>query len=499
MPILKMDDICKYFPGIIANENINFELEKGEIHSILGENGAGKSTLMNILAGFYHPDKGRICIKGGEVKIHSPAEALGLGIGMVHQHFHLSEKHTVYENIILGSKKAGFIPDRKKLFAGINEISKRYGFDLDPDDRVWKLGIAEQQKVEILKIIYHNPSILVFDEPTAVLTSIETEMFFTILKKLRSDGYSIIFISHKLEEVMNISDRITILSRGRFVTTIKTEDTTREDLAERMIGRKIVFTVTKTPAKYGEDILVLKNASVKNNRGLSAVDRLDLSIKKGEIFGIAGVSGNGQIELAEALFGLRRMDHEGYVFNSVKVAHPKPKMMMNLGMKLIPADRKKTGTAPGMSMPDNFVLNRTEEEVFSGGFFLKTGRINSDTKDSVIKYDIKHSGIKNPVRNLSGGNLQKVIVAREVGSMPRFLIAVYPSRGLDIGAIESLHKIMIEEQKKGATILLVSEELDEIFSLADRIGVMFKGKLIKTVENGSVSDNVIALAMGGVI
>jgi general nucleoside transport system ATP-binding protein len=497
MPILQMINISKYFPGIKANEDINFILEKGEIHSILGENGAGKSTLMNILSGFYYPDSGKILLNGKEVRIHSPKNALDLGIGMVHQHFHLSERHSVFENIILGSKKTGFIPDVKKLSLEINRISEKYDFDLNPEDKVWKLSVSEQQKVEILKIIFANPDILVFDEPTAVLTSIESEKFFNILKKLKNSGYSIIFISHKLDEVLRISDRITILSKGRLIDTLGSDKTTKEELAEKMIGRKIVFTISKPPLNFEDTILSIKQVNALNSRGLQAVSSLDLDIKKGEIFGIAGVSGNGQVELSEALFGLRKMEFSEYRFNNINISHPTPKLMMNLGMKLIPADRKLTGTAIGMNIPENFILNRSGNENFSRKFLLKTRNINDEADNSITKYRIQHQGLKNPVSGLSGGNLQKIIVAREVESLPEFLIAVYPTRGLDIGAIESLHNIMIEEQNKGSTILLISEDLDEIFNLADRIGVIYKGKIIKIAGRDIVKLNEISLAMGG--
>jgi general nucleoside transport system ATP-binding protein len=499
MPVLEMKNISKFFPGITANDNIDFSLEKGEIHSILGENGAGKSTLMNILTGFYYPDKGHIYLEGREVKIHSPNTALQLGIGMVHQHFHLSEKHSIYENIILGSKKTGFIPDRKKLFGRINELSEKYGFDLNPDDLIWKIPVSEQQKVEILKVIFNEPDILIFDEPTAVLTSVETENFFNIIQKLRNDNFSIIFISHKLDEVLKVSDRITVLSKGRLVDTIPAKGTTRESLAEKMIGRKIIFNISKPQFKSDDTILSIKKVRVQNNRGLTVVNDLDLDVKKGEIFGIAGVSGNGQVEFAEALFGLRKMTCGSYFFNGKHLGRIHPKSMMKHGMKLIPADRKSTGSAIGMNMPDNFILNRSDHEKFSGMFLLKRGRINSETASSVDKYKIQHQGLTKPVRDLSGGNLQKVIVAREVESLPEFLIALYPSRGLDIGAIESLHKIMIDEQKKGATILLVSEELEELFNLADRIGVMYKGRIIKISSRENATANEIGLAMGGIV
>lgn len=499
MPILQMVDICKYFPGIKANEKINFSLNKGEIHSILGENGAGKTTLMNILSGLYHPDTGKIILKEKEVKISSPKNALDLGIGMVHQHFHLSEKHTIFENIILGYKKIGIIPDRKKLQKEINEISKKYDFNLNLTHKIWQLSISEQQKVEILKIIFNKPDILIFDEPTSVLTAIETEKFFDILKQLKNTDFSIVFISHKLEEVLRISDKISILSKGKLIDTVMANETTREELAEKMIGRKIMFVISKTPKKFNESILKLKNAKAYNNRSILSVNDLDLDIKKGEIFGIAGVSGNGQIELAEILFGLRHMEYSEFIYNSKKIIHPKPRAIMKLGIKLIPADRKVIGSAIGMNILENFILNRTDDNNFSNQIFLKSKNIINKTDYSVKKYKIQHQGLQRPVRDLSGGNLQKVIVAREVESLPEFLIAVYPTRGLDVGAIETFHNIIIEEQKKGATILLISEELEEIFNLSDRIGVMYKGKIIKIFNRIETNYNEVSLAMGGVI
>ncbi len=499
MPILQMVNICKNFPGIKANDGINFTLNKGEIHSILGENGAGKSTLMNILSGLYLPDSGRIFLNKKEVKIHSPKNALDIGIGMVHQHFHLSDKHTVFENIILGSRDIGLIPRRKKLFREINEISEKYDFNLTLEDKIWQLSISEQQKVEILKIVFNKPDILIFDEPTAVLTAVESEKFFNILRQFKASGYSIVFISHKLDEVLKISERITILSKGKVVDTVSAGKTTKEELAEKMVGRKIIFEIKKPPGNYQEIILSLKNAKAYNNKGLLTINNLDLEIKKGEIFGIAGVSGNGQIGLAEALFGLRHMEYEHFIYNNKKIHHPKPSLMMKMGVKLIPADRRTIGSAIGMDITENLILNRINDYYFSNLFFLNTKNIAKKTDESIDKYNIRHQGLKKPVRELSGGNLQKVIVAREVESLPEFLIAVYPTRGLDVGAIENFHNILIEEQKKGTTILLISEELDEIFNLSDRIGVIFKGKIIKIFNRMNTDFNEVSLAMGGVI
>ncbi len=497
--VLEMRNISKYFPGVIANENINFILQKGEIHTILGENGAGKSTLMNILSGLYRPDSGNLILHGQNINITSPHDAARKGIGMVHQHFRLSEKHTAFDNIIIGYNKLTFFPDKKKLNKKINDICNKFGLSIDLHHKIYELSIGDQQKVEIIKTLINDPQIMIFDEPTAVLSSSETETLFCVLQSLKQSGYSIIFISHKLDEVLKISDRITILSRGHVVDSIKNHEVTKEVLAEKMIGRKIFFKIQKDSLFHKENIIELKNATAYNNKGLIAIDSLDVEIKKGEIFGLAGVSGNGQVELAEILFGLRKMECEYYKYNNSIINKPSPKTMMKSGIRLIPSDRKLVGSAIGLSIPENFILNRFKHNYFSYRFFLKTRNIHTKSKESTEKFQIKHHNFKNPVRDLSGGNLQKVIVAREIDSNPEVLIAVYPTRGLDIGAIENFQRVFIDEQNKGKTIILISEEIEEIMSLSDRVGVMYKGKILKVWDKDKVSRNELSLALGGVV
>ncbi len=497
--VLKLENISKNFGSFKANENINFTLLKGELHTILGENGAGKSTLMNILTGLYHPDNGSIFLNGKEKKFYSPKDSKLAGIGMVHQEFHLSESHSVFDNIIIGKNDLKFFYNKKNLSKEINELCEKYNFVLNLKDKIWQLTVGEQQKVEILKVLYNDPKIIIFDEPTSVLTQKETEGLFTIISLLKNSGYSIIFISHKLEEVLRISDRITIISKGKVIDTLFAKGATKEELAEKMVGRRLLFSINKDIKPIADErLLEIEGVSYYNSRGVKALDNLSFFIKKCEIYGIAGVAGNGQIELADALYGLIETKFKKYMYNGREITKVRPREMMKLGISMIPSDRREIGAAIGMNIPENLILNKSRWTIFNNFFFLNKKNMITKAKESTEKFNIKYNSLSHPVRNLSGGNLQKVIVAREIDKKISLLIAVYPTRGLDVGAIESLREIFLEEQKKGISILLVSEDIEELLNLADRIGVMYNGKIIKTFERENFNPNEILLAMGGV-
>ena len=498
--ILKLENISKSFGTFKANDNINFTLLKGEIHALLGENGAGKSTLMNILTGLYHPDRGSIFFNGIEKKFHSPKDSKLVGIGMVHQDFHLSYPHSVFDNIIIGKNDLKFFYNKKRLSKEINDLCIKYNFVLNLNDKIWQLTIGEQQKVEILKVLYNDSRIIIFDEPTSVLTQKETETLFNILFSLKNSGYSIIFISHKLEEVLKISDRITIISKGKVIDTINAKNTTKEELAEKMVGRKLLFSINKNIAAISDEYLLeIEGVTYYNSRGIKTLDNFSFFIKKGEIYGIAGVVGNGQIELADILYGLIQTKYKKYIYNGKEIKKTNPKLMMKLGISMIPSDRREIGTAIGMNIPENLILSKSRWANFKRFFFLNKRNMMKTTKELTEKFDIKYNNLNHHVKNLSGGNLQKIVVAREIDKKNSLLIAVYPTRGLDVGAIEYLREILLEEQKKGISILLISEDVEELLNLADRIGVMYNGKIIKTFDRENFNPNEILLAMGGVI
>jgi len=493
MNIVELKGITKRFANVVANDDIDFALRRGEIHALLGENGAGKSTLMNILSGRYRPDSGKIFVNGKEVFFKSPRDAINAGIGMIHQHFMLVPAHTVLDNIILGMRLPIFINGRK-LEKDISEFCKEHDFEINLKVRIWQLSVGEQQNVEIIKTLYQGAEILILDEPTSVLTPQESETLFKILRAMRDRGYSIIFISHKLDEVLSISDRITVLRKGRLVDTVVDEDIEKRDLAKLMVGKDVLFGGL-TPEQTDEfleskEILRLENVSAKNDRGLVALNNLSLSLFSGEILGIAGVTGNGQTELAQVIYGLRKIESGKIYIDGQDIRNRKVKEIVEMGVGYIPSDRIGVGSVSNLDITDNILLRCYDEFPV----FDKTA-LNDYSEELVRKFDVVYSALSTPVKHLSGGNLQRLILARELREMPKLLIAVYPTRGLDVGAIEYIRNVLIDYKTQGCAILLISEDLDELSTVSDRLAVIYEGKL--TFMNKDIDVNEIGLAMAG--
>jgi len=497
---VEMLGISKRFPGVLANDNIDFRLEKGEIHALLGENGAGKTTLMNILYGLYRCDAGRVLIGGKEVHLTSPADAIANGIGMVHQHFMLIPVLTVAENIVLGTEttRYRFFLDRKSAVERIRALSKEYGLDIDPTAYVKDVAVGTQQRVEIVKALYRHADILILDEPTAVLTPQEADEFFGIMRSLARQGKSIIFITHKLKEVFAVADRITVLRDGEVVGTTTPKEATPETLALMMVGREVEFIVDRGVSNPDGDVLVVRDYSVMSDRRTMAVDGVSFSVRAGEIVGVAGVEGNGQTELAEALTGLRPV-HSGQVSVDGKdVTSATPRRMVEAGVAHIPEDRQKYGLVLSYPVADNLSLCTYYQPPFAKGSILDDTAIMSNARSLIKEYDIRTPGPLSRAGTLSGGNQQKAVVARELSRPIRLLIAAQPTRGLDIGSTEFIHNKVIAARTSGVAVLLVSAELDEIMALSDRIAVMYKGKIIGIVPAAEATREKLGLLMAGV-
>lgn len=494
---LKTENITKRFPGVLANDHIDFDLRKGEIHALLGENGAGKTTLMNILGGIYSSDEGEIYIKGKHVKIRSPFDAMKLGIGMIHQHFMLIDPLTVLENVVLGLQSQGFLVNKAIVARKINEISDKYNFNINPDAKIWQLTVSEQQKVEIIKILFRGAKILILDEPTAVLTPQESKVLFGILKQLKSEGKSIIFISHKLEEVMEISERITVLRKGRVVGTVDKEKVTQRDFATMMIGKEVIFDIKKNPLKIGKEILKVEHLEGYNDRGIKTLRGVDFTVYSGEIFGIAGVAGNGQDELAEILMGLRKASKGKIYIENYEITNSQPSTIIKKRVSYIPADRLKVGLVPNLPSIENVILKSFNKKPISQGLILNYYRAKEYANRLIEEFNIIVPKIYAPVKLLSGGNLQKLLLAREISEEPNLLIAVHPTRGLDIGATEFVRKKLLELRDSGAAVLLISEDLEELLMVSDRIGVIYEGKIVGIVKPEEADINEIGLMMGG--
>jgi ABC-type uncharacterized transport system ATPase subunit len=500
---LEVRNITKRFPGVIANDGINFTLRRGEIHALLGENGAGKSTLMNIIYGLYSPDEGEILIGGpdGELKpveIRDPHDAIRLGIGMVHQHFMLVPVFTVAENIILGDEVTrGPSLDMATARKKIKQLAYEYGLDVDPDALVEELPVGVQQRVEIIKALYRNARILVLDEPTAVLTPQEVEDLFKVIENLTERGVSIIFITHKLKEVLAIADQITVMRRGRVVGTTTPAETSEQELASMMVGREVILQVEKGPAKPGEVVLDVKDLYVAGERGIEAVRGVSFQIRAGEILGIAGVQGNGQTELVEALTGLRPFVKGEVRLNNQLVPPDDPRALFELGLSHIPEDRHKYGLVLPFPIADNEVLNTYYKPPFSQGIQRQGNAILEHARRLIKLFDVRAPSPLVPAANLSGGNQQKVIVARELSRDVRLLIANQPTRGLDVGSIEYIHRKMVEMRDQGIAVLLVSAELDEILALADRIAVMYHGQIVAVMDARDADREELGLLMAG--
>lgn len=494
-----MLNIRKEFGTFVANDNITLQLRKGEIHALLGENGAGKSTLMNVLFGLYQPEGGEIRVHGKKVDIENPNIANELGIGMVHQHFMLVEKFTVTENIILGLEpKSGITIDRATARKKVMEISEQYGLRIDPDAKIEDISVGMQQRVEILKTLYRGADILIFDEPTAVLTPQEIQELIQIMKRLIAEGKSIILITHKLKEIMQVADRCTVIRRGRYIGTVEVDETVNEDsLAEMMVGREVNFDAEYSKADPQQVVLDVQNLVVKDGRGLKVVEGLDLQIRAGEVLGIAGIDGNGQTELIEAISGLKKPESGNVLLNGKDVTGHTPRKMTEAGIGHIPQDRHKHGLVLDYSIRDNMVLQTYYKEPFSKRGLMNYKAVAEKAKALIEKFDVRTPSIDVPARALSGGNQQKAIIAREVDRSPDLLIAAQPTRGLDVGAIEFIHEQLIKEREKGRAVLLISFELDEILHVSDRIAVLYEGKIVGIRDPKETTEQELGFLMAG--
>lgn len=496
--VIEMKGITKVFPGTIANEDVDFDLLKGETHVLLGENGAGKTTLMNILYGLYQPEKGEVYVNGQLAKITNPNDAIKLGIGMVHQHFMLVNNFTVAENIVLGREpKKGLKIDINKAIKDVEEISKKYGFSIDPKAVIENISVGQQQKVEILKALYRGAQILILDEPTAVLTPQEIDELAVIIENLKKEGKSVILITHKLKEVMKMSNRVTIIRRGKVTGIVKTSETNIDQLAELMVGRKVNLVVDKEQAKLGKEILRVENLVAKDSRGLNVVDGVNITVNAGEIVGIAGVDGNGQSEFIEAITGLRKPESGKVVLSGKDIYGKSTREIIDSGLGHIPEDRHKRGLILKYSLFENGILGLQHKKPFSKGIVMDYKAIRKHCKKLIEEFDVRTPSDEVNASALSGGNQQKFIAAREISKDPELLIASQPTRGVDVGAIEYIHKRLVQERDNGKAVLLVSLELDEIMALSDRIAVMYDGKVVDILDRKDATEQKLGILMAG--
>ena len=497
VPALEARGIVKAFPGIVANDDVDFDLRSGEIHALLGENGAGKSTLVNVLAGLYRPDAGEMRLDGRPVAFGSPRDAIAAGIGMVHQHFTLVPSQTVTENILLGLDQPRFRLQARRYEAEVGRLADQFGLSVDPRAKIWQISVGEQQRVEILKMLYRGARILIMDEPTAVLAPHEVEDLFRTLRSMTADGRSVVFISHKLGEVLAIADRITVMRRGVVTAAgITPGETSKSDLARRMVGRELLETVGRTPQRPGEPILAVRDVTADNDRRLPAVRGVSLDVAAGEIVGIAAVAGNGQSELAQVITGLRPCGGSVTV-GGLEVANRTAGHAIELGVAHVPEDRTGVGSAPNLSLVDNLIMKRYRDAPVARGWFINDTAARALAQGMVDEYSIAAPSIDTEARLLSGGNLQRLIFAREIESVPRLLVAVQPTRGLDVGAIEGVHRVLLERREAGTAVLLISEDLDEILALADRIDVMYEGRIVGSFSADAADIQEIGLLMTG--
>jgi general nucleoside transport system ATP-binding protein len=497
-----MQGITKRFPGVLANDAVDFEAAAGEVHALLGENGAGKSTLSNILTGLYRPDEGAISVYGEPVHFDSPSDAIDAGIGMVHQHFRLVSPFTVAENIVLGEHRPEarrFIVHPRRIERHVAGLGERYGIAVDPKARIWQLSVGEQQRVEILKALYREARILILDEPTAVLTPQESEALFETLRVMAREGRTVIFISHKLHEVKAVADRVTVLRGGRNVATLTAAEATRRELAALMVGREVELAKrVERRMPHGEGAaLSVEGLCVRGDRGEEAIRNMTLAVREGEIVGVAGVAGNGQRELAEAITGMRPLSGGSVRVGARELHAGDPRAAIAAGIAHVPEDRLGTGVAAGLSIAENSVLKSYRHRGISRGPILNWGMIREVALDLISRYDIATPGPKLPARDLSGGNLQKLVLGREFSSAPRVLVAASPTRGLDVGAIETIHAYLRQAAESGVAVLLISEDLDEIRALADRIVVIYEGELSGEFDTEQATVGEIGLAMAG--
>lgn len=496
-PVLQMEKITKVFRDNRANDNIDFDLRKGEIHALLGENGAGKSTLMNILYGMFPPSSGSIYINGEKVEITSPLDAIAQGIGMVHQHFMLIPALTVLENVIMGMSDWGLFIDKRGSYERILRLAQQNGLKVDPDERVADLSVGMQQQVEILKALYRGAKILILDEPTGVLTPQEAHELFKTLKELARDGLSIIFISHKLDEVMELSDRASILRDGKMVKTLNTKDTNARELANYMVGREVVFQVHGQDTVPGETVLSVSDLCVKGINQASTLKNVSFDIRAGEILGVAGIDGNGQSELARAVTGLARVESGDISLNGESISNLTARQIESKGVAFIPEDRKEMGIIRHTSIDKCLIMRRQDRPPFCVKNVLQT-KLMSEHADKVIEdFDIRMTGRNTNADQLSGGNMQKVVLAREILADPKLLVAMHPTRGLDVGAIEFIHAKLFDARARGAALMVISTEIEEILTLSDRILVLCDGKVTGIVDKKTTTENELGILMGG--
>jgi len=506
--VLELRNITKSFPGIIANDHINFDLKKGEIHTLLGENGAGKSTLMNIISGLYPADEGELYVNGEKTNFLNPKQAILAGIGMVHQHFMLIKNHTVAENIILGTPQK-FHLSIKKIYKEITTISEEYGLFVDPSKKIQNLSVGEQQRVEILKVLYRGAQILILDEPTAVLSPQESESLFKILHKMVATGHSVIFISHKMKEVLAISDRITILSKGKILKTVQRDTTTAEALAKIMMGESKHSSEPSKDSQSGLDIKIpgsvsqstvieLKNIYADNKQGHPVLNNISLEIKSGEILGLAGISGNGQSELAKVLGGLMPFKKGEYLFEGKALDKVSVSKMIKLGIGYIPEDRKRFGIAKGLSIGNNFLIRDYQNPQFYQNKFLSWQKIFKYARKKMIEFDIRAPSEKISIGKLSGGNIQKTILSREISRSIKFLLANQPIRGLDVNAAGDIRNLILKAKESGLAVLLISEDLDEIMTISDRIAIIYNGQIQQVIPRDQANIEKIGLIMTGI-
>ncbi len=499
-PVLELRGITKQFPGTLANDHVDFDLRRGEVHALLGENGAGKSTLMNILYGLYSPDEGEILINGQQVRIASPGDAIARGIGMVHQHFMLIPVMSVAENIVLAvePRRDGVLLDYKSARNRVRELASSFGFAIDPDAKIEDISVGQQQRVEILKALYRRADILILDEPTAVLTPQEAVELFGILKNLQREGLSIIFISHKLNEVLEIAERVTVLRRGKVIETVPTAGATEEELARRMVGRDVVLRIDKAPSQPADPILVVEGLTVKDDRDLVKVNDVSFEVRGGEIVAIAGVDGNGQTELIDAITGLRHPEQGRILVEGRDVTNANAKQHFDVGVGHVPEDRQRRGLVLEFSLAENIGLHDYRKRPYSRLGWLHPKRLLERAARLIREFDVRGGGPRTPGGALSGGNQQKVILAREIDRDPRVLVAAQPTRGLDVGAIEFVHRRLVEERDEGRAVLLVSLELEEVLSLADRILVIYEGKFVGEFPPTATEEELgVAMTGGG--
>lgn len=496
MNVVEMRGIYKYFGDFCANKDVDFTLKQGEIHALLGENGAGKSTLMNILYGLYSHDDGEIFINGEKVSMNNPSVAIKHGIGMVHQHFMLIPQLTVTKNVFLGMKETGLVLHLKELDRRVREMSEKFDFHIEPQAFIWQLPVGVQQKVEIIKVLMRNARILILDEPTAVLTPNESDELFSSVHALAREGYSIILITHKMREVLEYADRVTVMRLGEVIGTVSTKETSEDELAAMMVGRKVDLDRKVIPQPKGAPLLEVKSLTVKDDKGLTAVNNLSFTVHAGEIVGVAGVDGNGQSELGEAISGGRKIESGDIILDGESVGKKSVCYRINKGLSHIPDDRLKKGLVLQFSIEDNIMLGRQKSNLFSDGFFLSTKKIEERSARLVKEFDVRPRDIHYLAGGLSGGNQQKVVLAREVDRKPKVMLAIQPTRGLDIGAIEFVRNKLVEERDRGSAVLLIATDLDEILSLSDRILVMNSGEIMGEVSYDTPPEE-IGLLMAG--